>query len=260
MKFSVVVPSLNQAPFIAEGVRSVLDQTGDFEVECIVIDGGSTDGSVDILRDIAASRLPAGRALHWVSEPDRGQADAINKGFRSATGEILAYLNCDDRYRPDTIQRVAEALRLAPQAAWLTSYCRVVDAEGNEIQRGVTAYRNFWLRRYSYTALRMLNFVAQPATFWRRSAAAQAGPFDETLSYTMDYDYWLRLGRISDPLVIREYLADFRIHGQSKSGTAYVKQFREDYATFLRSRPGLGLRAFHRLHNALVVTAYRVLK
>lgn len=261
MKFSVIVPSLNQGRFVAEGVRSVLGQEpGEFDVECIVVDGGSTDGSVDVLHEIASSPMPARRTLRWTSEPDRGQADAINKGMARATGDVLAYLNCDDRYEAGTLHRVADAFQAAPDLPWLTGYCHIVNADGREIQRGVTAYRNFWLRRYSHTALRMLNFIAQPATFWRRSAAESVGAFDEALAYTMDYDYWLRLGRIGAPVVVREYLADFRLHGQSKSGTAFQKQFREDYGTFLRSNPGLPLRAFHRLHNALVVSAYRFLK
>lgn len=260
VKFSVVVPSLNQAQFIAEGVHSIVGQEGHFELECVVVDGGSTDGTVEILRELAASAMPPRRSLLWTSERDRGQADAINKGMARATGEVLAYLNCDDRYAPDALQRVEYALASAPTAAWLTGYCRIVNARGHEMQKGVTLYRNVWLRHYSFTALRMLNFIAQPATFWRRSAAESVGTFDEALAYTMDYDYWLRLGRLGAPVVVREYLADFRLHGQSKSGTAFQKQFREDYGTFLRSSPGLPLRAFHRLHNALVVSAYRFLK
>jgi len=260
LKFSVVVPSLNQGQFLETCLKSILGQAGDFEIECIVMDGGSTDESVAILERLERSGQTPSRSLHWSSGPDGGQSDAINSGFSLATGDLLAYLNCDDRYITGALELVHEAFSRNPDAQWLTGYCRVVDTYGSEIQRGVTAYRNFWLRRYSFTAIRALNFIAQPATFWRRSAAERVGTFDESLSYTMDYDYWLRVSALGAPMLLREYLAEFRIHDQSKGATAYVKQFREDYQTFLRTSPGAALRLFHRLHNAAVVSAYRILK
>lgn len=259
MNFSIVVPSLNQRQFLGTAVRSILEQPGDFDLECIVVDGGSKDGSAELLAKIAERPRMPGRSFYWASEPDHGQADAINKGLRRATGDVLAYLNSDDCYASGALERVASAFS-ATAAYWLTGRCRIIDAEGNEIHPAVSAYRNVWLQHYSYTALRMVNFIAQPATFWRRSAGERAGPLDSSLSYTMDYDYWLRLGRLSDPVVIRDQLAAFRLHTESKSGTAYARQFEEDYETFLRTHPGAALRAFHRLHNGAVVTAYRVLK
>ncbi len=260
LKFTIVVPSLNQGQFLDTCLTSILGQTGDFEVECIVADGGSRDDSVAVLERFERTAQTPTRTLTWTSGPDAGQSDAINKGLARAKGDVLAYLNCDDLYTSGTLQKVQGAFSEHRDASWLTGYCRVIDTNGREIQRGVTAYRNFWLRHYSSTTIRALNFIAQPATFWRRSAAEHAGRFDESLSYTMDYDYWLRISALGAPILLRDYLAEFRIHDQSKGATAYVKQFQEDYTTFLRTAPGPALRLFHRLHNTAVVAAYRILK
>jgi GT2 family glycosyltransferase len=106
----------------------------------------------------------------------------------------------------------------------------------------------------------MLNFIAQPATFWRRSALVSSGLFDETLHYALDYDYWLRLSATSPPVIIDEELAEFRIHGASKGGSRFDRQFEEDYQTACRYTNNSWIRGFHRMHNAAIVLAYRFLK
>jgi Glycosyltransferases involved in cell wall biogenesis len=258
LKISVVVPSLNQARFLPQTLRSILKQTGtNFSVECIVIDGGSSDGSCEI---IAAHAATPGVDLKWTSDPDDGQAGAINRGLRLATGDVLAYLNSDDCYVPGTLAKLAAAFEANSELLWVTGDCAIVDEEGVEIQRVVRAYRRWWLRRFSRTRLTMLNFIAQPATFWRREAMERAGLFDARLHYTMDYDYWLRLSALRAPHYIDQLLAQFRIHGGSKGGSRYKQQFQEDYVTACRYTDSAIIRAFHRLHNAAIVFAYGVLK
>lgn len=258
LKISVVVPSLNQARFLPHTLRSIEEQQGaNFHVECIVVDGGSTDGSREIL---ASHTAPIGVDFHWSSEPDQGQADAINRGLTKASGDILTYLNSDDCYAAGALAQVAEAFETAPDRLWLTGDCMLVDENGAEIQASVRAYRRWWLRRYSRTRLMMLNFIAQPATFWRREAMQQTGLLDTRLQYTMDYDYWLRLSVLGHPLYIDAALAQFRIHGSSKGGSRYREQFREDYETASRYTDRSAVKAFHRLHNAAIVLAYGLLK
>jgi len=260
LKFSIVVPSLNQAQFLRDTLASIVNGQHGVELQCIVQDGGSTDESVAVLRSFEPIASAAGIELEWRSEKDNGQADAINRGLQRATGDVVAYLNSDDRYVPGALKRVAQAFTMNPEAAWVTGDCRIIDAAGNEIQRGVRAYRRFWLKRYSRNRLLMLNFIAQPATFWRRSALASLGLFDEKLHYTMDYDYWLRLSAASAPVILDEVLAEFRIHGASKGGSRFDRQFDEDYRTGCRYTGNRWIRGFHRLHNAAIVLAYRFLK
>jgi glycosyltransferase involved in cell wall biosynthesis len=258
LKISVVVPSLNQARFLPNTLSSILNQRGSFSVECIVVDGGSTDGSRDVIADFAAA---FGSDLKWSSETDDGQTDAINRGLSRASGDILAYLNSDDCYSAGALAQVAAAFESDPARLWLTGDCTLIDEEGVEIQRFVRVYRRWWLRRFSRTRLTMLNFIAQPATFWRREAMERAGLFDERLHYTMDYDYWLRLSALGlTPHYIDAPLAQFRIHGESKGGSRYKQQFQEDYATACRYTDRGAVKTFHRLHNAAIVFAYGVLK
>src|SRR5258706_6083465 len=125
-RISIVTPSFNQAAYVDATIRSVLDQRYP-NLEYIVVDGGSTDGSVDIIRRYED------RLTYWVSEPDRGQADAINKGLARATGEIRAYLNSDDLYLPGALLRVAAEYRAHPDADIICGVCRVIDEHGRMV-------------------------------------------------------------------------------------------------------------------------------
>lgn len=214
MKLTVVTPSLNQGAFIARTVESVLSQRGDFELEYLVMDGGSTDGTLEILRGY-------GDRLRVVSEPDRGQSDAINKGLRLATGEVLAWLNSDDLYAPGALQAVARALGPG-RARWCFGACRIVDEDDREIRAWLRRYKAWRGRRYSARALVGGNFVPQPATFFRRDLLEEAGPLDEDLHYAMDYDLWLRFARVAEPAFLPQVLASFRWHGAAKTASRYA--------------------------------------
>ena len=213
LRISVVTPSLNQAAFIEATIRSVLDQ--DYPaLDYIVIDGGSTDGTVEILKRYDSR-------LRWVSEPDQGQADAINKGLRMAEGDILAYLNSDDLYLPGTLSRVTEYLAAHPEASWVYGDCRLIDEAGNAIGR---------LRAPVFDLNRMIlrgEYIPQPAAFWRRSAAAAVGEFDVTLRYSMDYDFFIRLGQRAPGRRLDAELACFRLQPASKTISSEDKHWRE---------------------------------
>jgi glycosyltransferase involved in cell wall biosynthesis len=189
----------------------VLDQ-GYPNLEYIVIDGGSTDGSVDILRRYAD------RLTYWVSEKDRGQTDAINKGMARATGELRAYLNSDDIYLPGGLERVARAYRENPEADLFHGDCRVIDEHGRTIGRRRASITRFdeivdvwgvwWKRR---------NFV-QPEVFWTKRIADKIGRFQTELFMVMDYEYWTRVLRAGGRVVaVEEELAAFRMTSTQKS-------------------------------------------
>ncbi len=200
---SVVVPSLNQAPFLEATLRSLLDQ-GYPSLEVLVADGGSSDGSVEILRRWQD------RLAWWASEPDSGQSQALNLGFSRARGEILAYLNSDDLHLPGTLEKVARFFRQHPEADAVYGDCRVVDGEGNDLG----AWRS---RPFDLLAELRENFLFQPAVFWRRRVWEGCGSFDESLHRAMDLDLWLRAApRFSFHYLPRE-LACFRLHPGSKT-------------------------------------------
>jgi glycosyltransferase involved in cell wall biosynthesis len=196
---SVVTPSYNQAPFLEATVRSVLLQ-GYPNIEYIVVDGGSTDDSVAVLR-----RYEPWLA-YWVSEPDRGQSDAINKGFARATGDILGWLNSDDLYERNAIARIAKHFADVPA-------CDLVYGRGSTIDEdGSTIAHCDWIRPFDRRLLLTFNFILQPAAFWRRSLWEQAGELDVTSAWAMDWEWLIRATAIGRADHLPVELALWRIH------------------------------------------------
>lgn len=253
MKISIVTPSYNQAQFIERTIQSVLAQKGDFDLEYIIIDGGSTDGSVDIIKKYAEKD----RRIQWISEPDRGQSNAINKGLRSATGDIVAYLNSDDLYFPGALQHVMEAFA-DRHVQWATGQCIIINEYDQEIHPWITRYKNFWLRHYRFCTLLILNYISQPATFWRRSLFAEVGYLNEKEHLTMDYELWCRFGQRYPVRTVRQYLSGFRHHTTSKSGQDFQQQFADEYRIARRFTRHPVIIALHWVHARCVTLAYRL--
>ena len=255
MKVSVVTPSFNGRQYLDAAARSILSQQGPFELEWIVVDGGSTDGTIDFLRSLNDDRV------HWLSEADRGQSHAINKGLALAGGDVVAWLNTDDLYTPGALAAVAAAFEANRSAQWLAGRYEIIGPGGAAIRSAVVRYKERSLRRYSYRALLRENFVSQPAVFWRRDFGRRIGPLDESLHYTMDYDLWLRMGREAPPLFLDRVLAQFRIHGTSKSGKVNREQFDEQYRVACRyAADDRASRWVHRFNVEKIVWAYRVMR
>jgi len=253
-KFSIVTPSLNQAAYLGRTIESVLGQQGDFDLEYLVLDGGSTDGSAELLRRYE------GRLAYRI-EKDAGQSDAINKGLRQVTGDLVGWVNSDDLLFPGALARVAAAFAARPDAAWLHGGCEIIDEDDRPIRRWVTAYKDFRCRHYSRRALFVENFVSQMTVFWRRSSQEKVGYLDTSLRYSFDYEYWLRLSALGDPLYLPERLAAFRWYTSSKSGANFERQFGEDLEAFRRHAPDDRLLRLHkRLRTAQIVTAYRLMR
>jgi glycosyltransferase involved in cell wall biosynthesis len=251
-KISIITPSWNQGPFIERTIRSVLDQEYP-NLEYIVMDGGSADGTIDILKKYE------GR-LNWISEKDKGQADAINKGITRATGDIIAYLNSDDIYEPDALRKVADHFSGHPETMWLTGQCRIIDEQDREIRRPITAYKNFLLRHYSYSLLLVTNPVSQPATFWRRTVTSEFGHFDETEHLVMDYDYWLRIGKKYPPAVLDDYLAGFRVYAASKTSSSFLTTFERELVLARKHSTSAVLNGLHWISYRGISAAYLALR
>ena len=253
MKVSIITPSFNQRAFLQQTLSSVLGQQGNFTVEHLVIDGQSTDGTVELLNTVADPKL------RWSSQPDTGQSDALNRGFRQATGEVIGWLNSDDLYMPGTLAAVVDAFA-DPHVNWAIGGYQIIDTQNRIIRPMVVRYKNLFLKRYSYRRLLRENFIAQPSVFWRRRFGEGIGLLDETLHHAMDYDLWLRMGRACDPVILDRVLSQFRIHPQSKSGRLNRERFDEDFQVALRHLGDDRLNKWiHRLNNEKIVCAYRVM-
>jgi glycosyltransferase involved in cell wall biosynthesis len=215
---TVVTPSFNQAEFLEETIHSVLLQHYP-NLEYIIMDGGSTDGSVDIIRKYE-SKLPS-----WVSEPDRGQSHAINKGWARATGDIIAYLNSDDYYLPGAIHASVRYLIDHPNIDVVYASVIHVDERGREISR---------VRPLRFTVPRLVRscFIAQPSVFLRRSVYERLGPLNESIHHSFDYEYWLRASAIASFGLLPNVSAGVRYHRTSKSSSQLVRFFLDEVAIF----------------------------
>jgi hypothetical protein len=211
---TVVTPSYNQGRFIRQAIESVLTQ--DYpNLQYLVMDGGSSDETITVLREYS------GR-LEWVSKPDRGQASAINAGWRRGRGEILAWLNSDDTYLPGAIGAAVAHLSRCPGDGAVYGEGYHADETGRVIGRYPT--EPFDLDRLSETC-----FICQPTVFVRRSVVEQVGYLDEALQFCMDYDLWIRIGRDSRFGHLAGYVAATRLHGDTKT----LGRRREVYAEVL---------------------------
>jgi glycosyltransferase involved in cell wall biosynthesis len=204
-RITVITPSYNQSEFIEQTIRSVLLQ-GYPDLEYIIVDGCSTDGSVEVIRKYEPW------LAHWLSEPDSGQSNAINKGFKRATGEVLCWLNSDDYYTAGALQVVGQHLRAGNSFA-LVGHCeRIPDDESGP----VICEGHYWDR------LRLLQFwrgyeMHQPAIFWRREVLEKVGLLDESLHLTMDFDYWARIAQNFEFTEVDRVLACSNYHARAKT-------------------------------------------
>lgn len=224
MRISIVTVVLNAERFLAECLDSVAAQDGSLH-EHIIVDGGSTDATLEIIKEHAGTDP----RIRWISEPDRGISDAMNKGVALSTGDIIAHLNSDDYYpHPHVFSTVLDCFYQNPMYSWLTAGSTFVSGEGAFI-------RDIRARRYSYRRLVRGNILMHPSTFIKRDLFNEAGGFDLSLSYCMDYDLFLKLGRIAPPLTVDKQLSCFRVHAASRSifhsELAYAEEFkvRMDY-------------------------------
>lgn len=253
MQIDIVTPSLNQRDFLAQTLCSVLDQQGDFQFRHIVVDGGSTDGSVDLLKTNQHAQLT------WTSEKDAGQSDAVNKGLAQCTGDIVGWLNSDDVYLPGAFAAVAQAFTVR-SVNWVIGRYQVINERGEIIRPQVVRYKDKFLDHYSYRKLLRENFIAQPSVFWRRAFGEQIGKLDQSLYYTMDYDLWLRMGKASQPKILPQVLSQFRIHPTSKSGRVNREQFDEGYRVACRYfGDDKQSKLVHKFNVEKIVWAYRLM-
>lgn len=226
---SIITPSFNQGKFLADNIKSILHQSYP-RYEHIIIDGGSTDSSLDILKR-------HGDALtYWISEPDRGQSHALNKGLSIATGEIIGWQNSDDLYLPSAFYLVGREFRKHPDMDVLYGDFLYIDEE-NHILHPKKYSPFFSIKEYIYVGANISN----QSVFFRKSALLKAGGFNEELHLAMDFDLFLRLASFARFRHIRAYLGGYRIHHLQKGQEKTLENERE----YERIRRGLGLKVIN---------------
>jgi glycosyltransferase involved in cell wall biosynthesis len=206
---SIVTPSYNQAQFLEETIQSVLDQ--DYPgIEYLVIDGGSTDGSVEIIKKYT------GHLAYWVSKPDEGQSDAINKGFEASNGSILAWLNSDDLLEPSAVSIAVYFLEKHPDIGMVFGDRVYIDGKNNTIRSvSMPSFRPWHLRWGAY--------IPQETAFWRRELFFQVGKLDTGLRNSMDTDLWFRINKVARIKHIPAFLGRYRQHAATITSQAKLR-------------------------------------
>jgi len=207
MTISMIVPSYNQAKFLRETLESLINQQGvaPHEREIIVIDGGSQDGSVEIIREFAP------HLVYWVSERDRGQTHALEKGFARATGELQGWLCSDDVLEPDALRTVLDAFTADPQLQFLYGDASWIDEESRLLKHKKEIPFNWFIWAYDH------NYIPQPSAFWRRELFQAVGGLDESLHLAMDCDLWARFAQRTEPRHLRKVLSRMRLYADQKT-------------------------------------------
>jgi glycosyltransferase involved in cell wall biosynthesis len=242
---SIITPSFNQARYLEAAIQSVLSQ-GYAPIEYILIDGASTDGSVDIIRK------HKDRFAYWVSEKDNGQAEAINKGLVRAKGEIVAWLNSDDYYLPNTISDVVKAFEENLDILMVYGDVLAVDEQGQTIN--VLKYRQL-----SFEDLLCFQIIGQPSVFFRRAALEKAGLLDASLHFLLDHHLWIRIAQQGKILHVPQTWSAARYHAEAKNRAKAAEFGREAFRIldWVKSQPGLA-ETVSRVERRARASAHRV--
>jgi glycosyltransferase involved in cell wall biosynthesis len=225
------------------------------------MDPGSTDGSREVLQSL---KELYGHRLVLRFESDRGQSDAINRGFSLARGEIFGWLNSDDRLRPGALAKVIDWLD-SPEPRWLYGCAGMIGENGTPCSSLIVRYKNWRGRKFSRLKLLTENFIPQMAVFWNRAMWGRAGGLDNDRHLDMDYDLWLRFAEVSEPLVLEDVLADFRVHGEAKGSRQTGAQLEAAFATAKKHSAGMGWMGklallVHKLFSMRTRLLYRLMK
>jgi glycosyltransferase involved in cell wall biosynthesis len=244
-KISIVIPSFNKAKFIGKTLESIVSQDyGNFEV--IIMDGGSSDGTLKIIKEYA-KKYP--NLIRYQSKKDRGQWDALNKGFAKAKGDILGFINADDVYKKGAFKEIVRLYKLNPEELWFAGRGGVINTKGDCIALLPTIYKNFLLSLNMRFFLLITNYLMQPSVFITKKAWRSFGPFVGVGRFVMEYNTWLKISKQKMPVVTDKSISSFRMGGENASSTSFDKLLEADEKIVEKETKNAFILFLHRLHN-----------
>lgn len=219
MKFSIVTPTLNRKDYLQECIESVFEQ--DYrDIEHVIVDGGSTDGTVPMLQSLNERY---GNRIRWISEPDHGISDGVNKGFQMVTGDVINWIGSDDKLAKGALSMVARYFDENPTTLWIYGSYDMIDAKGEFLQRRKAT-------EFSYGRFLRSGYICGPSLFVKTELIRRVGPVREDLLYAMDFDWCLRMAGIAEPHKLDPVLTYFRWHPGSVSMGRRMVQLDEGLA------------------------------
>ncbi|MDP6045615.1 MAG: glycosyltransferase [Phycisphaerae bacterium] len=253
IRVSIVTPVFNNRCYVRQAIESILSQEGDFEIEHIIKDGGSTDGTLEILDEYAGHP-----SVKVITGPDRSLYHGLRIGYEHATGDIGGFLCSDDFYAEGAVAKVLAGFEKYPDRDWLYGRCDIVDGESKPIRSLITRYKNlagFWYNRW---LLGCVNYVNAPATFWRMRAWRALDGMTDKYKYASDYAFWMELGLLTKGIALHERVASFRRAGESISDLHFHDQFAEELE-IARGHTGPLAYAIHKLNVWGITGVYSLL-
>ena len=242
---SVVIPLFNKGKYIGKTLDSIIKQEYP-NLEVIIMDGGSTDGTLKVIEKYA-NRYPD--VINYQSKNDKGQMDAVNKGFKKANGKILTYINADDVYKAGAFAEIEKMYRLNIDALWFAGRGMVIDGKGDRIAVWPNRYKNLLLAINSYPLLLIVNYLMQPSVFITRTAWKRFGPFVGTKKFITEYELWLKIAEVRMPIVTNKYLSSFRIEPSTITKKFTRLLLQEDEKIVKRYTSSNLIIFLHNLHN-----------
>lgn len=242
---SIVIPSYNKVKYISKTLESIVKQNYK-NYEVIIQDGGSNDGTVEIIKKYA-KKYP--KFISYVSMKDGGQLEAINTGIKKAKGNIITFINADDIYEAGTFESVAGHYTENPNALWFAGKGIVIDKNDIEIAKLATIYKSLLLKLNTIFYLLVTNYLMQPSVFLSRSVFSKYGLFTGTKFAVMEYDMWLKIGKDQMPIIINKVLTKFRLEKDTKTSINAQKLLEDDDKIVKKYTKNMTILLLHSLHN-----------
>lgn len=256
-KISIVIPVRNMEKYIGRTIESIIKQKYP-NTQLFIQDGASTDNTVKIIKKYA-TKYP--RIIKWNSRKDRGQFEALKRGFAKVNGDIFTFINGDDYYEKGAFNTVAKCWRDNPNTLWLIGRSRVVNEKGKEYAKWVTWYKNLLLKINKYSCLLIVNYVMQPSVFFSKNGYKKYGPINGDKVHISEFDLWYKLGKVTMPKVVDEYLSCYSLFPGTGSTIGPVMNtiFMDDYNTTKKYTNNSIIIFLRLMHNWARVIVYKLL-